>query len=286
MSRTTSGPLRHWRAWVIVGLAASAFGKSAVAQLYTPDPYDRTYRGYAYPSANDINYRNGGGPAPGQARIGAVAPNQMDRLDEELGLSSRYDSAFRRFDRDFDRQYVPNRESDKKYYQDRERREREMIRAMTERDPQRRNSRVREAEDGARRGASDLSLSPRRVGSVASAPSAPTRRSPRTGGPAAASSAPPAPVRRSRPATSAPTSGAESPRDLTTPAPSRTQRRDAGDSSVTPPAPTRRSGRAPSAAGNAREPLPTDVLRRARETGSGGAPPTRRDPAAGSSSRP
>ena len=225
-------------------LAATA--TSARAQLYTTDPYDpsgRDFRQYVYPGGGQ-----GFGSVVADRSRNYVAPNQFDRYTDDLdlplgGKGSRYDSAFRRYDTDFQRSYIPNRKADASYYEARDKRESAMIEAMQEPDPTKRDQLVREATAKSRRATSDVSLSMRRVATVGSIPPSPRRRA------AARTSAavPPAPGRSA------------------TASPSRLE---------IPPAPrgTRGSPAAtPSAAGRAALPtaprssdLPSDVLRRSR----------------------
>lgn len=253
----------------LVGIPSISMG-----QLYTTDPYDpagRPFRGYVYPRGGD---EFAAGYAP-RAR-GYVAPNQLDRYTDDLDMplgsrGSRYDSAFRRFDEDFGRVYQPT-DKDKKYVEERERRERNLIGAMTERDPKKRASLLREAEQESKKASSDPLLSIRRGASGTGVANAPTRRAP-----------------RSKPSTTKPSVGGAAPTRIP-PASSTTRPRPAaGGSSPSPdtapnriqPKPAAGTGAAPSSGRTSSalrsidrsSALPTDVLRRSREREAASRPP-------------
>ncbi len=102
---------------------------AAEAQYYGTDPYDpygRGYRSAIYPGAGAGIY------IPGvSGSLGSTA-NQFERLGDDIGglRGDRYDSAFRQYDRNFDREYRPNEKADAKYYADRQRREESQIKSM------------------------------------------------------------------------------------------------------------------------------------------------------------
>ncbi|MDB5353371.1 MAG: hypothetical protein JWN86_4618 [Planctomycetota bacterium] len=174
----------------LVGLASAFATKSANAQLYSTDPYDpygRPFRSFVYPGASDGPY----GPGAGPVRR-ATAPNQFDRLGDDLVFSGgsrggRYDGAYRRFDEEFGRNYVPNEQADAQYIKDREKREQDMIRAMRERDPKRRADILKDVNAESKRVESDLGVSVRRGAATGPISRAPSRRAV----PAAGAAAPP-----------------------------------------------------------------------------------------------
>ena len=230
---------------VATGLIA-AMASSVRAQLYSTDPYDpsgRDFRQYVYPGGGQ-----GFSTVVAERARNYVAPNQFDRSTDDLdlplgGRGYRYDSAYRQYDSEFQRSYIPNRKADAPYYEARDKRDRTMIEAMQETDPKKRDQMVREATANSRRATSDISLSTRRVANGREIPAAPRRRT------TARSSVgvPPAPGRRT---TASPS------RSVIPPAP-----RGASSSSVAPrPAPGRAS--LPAAPGTSD--LPTDILNRSR----------------------
>jgi len=222
-------------------------------QLYTPDPYDpsgRAFRGYVYPGGGD-----GFNPAFTQRARNNVAPNQFDLLSDGLDMpggrfGGRYDNAFRRFDADFDRVYIPNRRADEKYVEDRDQRERDQISASRERDPRKRAQLMREVEQESRKGTPEGALSVRRGSGGAPVATAPSRRASTR---AANVSAPsrrraPSAAGESAPSRARTNPSAAAPRSSAAPAPSRTR---------TP---------------GASNPLPSEVLRRAQEREAAGRP--------------
>jgi hypothetical protein len=255
-----------WRAF---GLIAACLGVSsaASAQLYTADPYDpegRGFRQYAYPGAGE------GYPGSYAARQrGLVRPNQFERADDDLGfpsttLRNRSSDLYHSFDREYGREYVPNEKADKRYMADRERREREMLRASLERDPKKREQMIREVEQNSRKASGDLSLSVRRSTTPGQAiPPAPVR-SPRSGAAGRASSSagvaiPPPPARR----------GASTTESTTTRAPAAPARRTPSAAAPASDRPNVPAAPLPSASSRYRDeedpdPLPSDVLERAR----------------------
>jgi len=237
--------LRSMRALAAALFAMAVAASSARAQLQTPDPYDpygRAYRSFAYPGASDGPYGPGAGPPN---RSGLATANQFDLRGTDLGFSGglrtgRYDNAYRRFDREFGREYVPNQKADEEYYKDREKRESESIRAMIDRNPARRGALDRDAgAEAARQPNTESNLSVRR-----GIPAAPARRPSRSGVAAATSTAAP---RRA----AAPTDSSR------TPAPAR---RGSVDSSIPPAPPSGRRGLE-----RADDVRPSDVLQRSRD---------------------
>ena len=251
---------------ILVLMGMVAMPTVSRGQLYTTDPYDpsgRAYRSYVYPRGGD---EFAAGFAP-RGR-GYVAPNQLDRYTDSLdsglgGRGARYDSSFRRFDTDFGRVYTQS-DQDKKYVESRERRERDMIRAMTERDPKKRAQLVREAEDESKKGTGDTSLSVRRGASGPTVATAPTRRAPRPSGaangrPAAGSVAP-----TRRPETPSTTGRSpSSTRSGTNVAPTRP--RPASPASGGSAAPTSSRSRPTERMIDRVNPRPSDVIRRSQE---------------------
>lgn len=250
---------------ILALVALAGIGTGARAQLYTTDPYDpygRYVRNYVYPGGGD------GFAANVAARSrNYVAPNQFDRYSDDLdspfggGRGTRYDDAYRRYDEVFERDYVPNRNVDEKYRNDRDRREGEMIQAMREPDAKKRDKLIREIEQRAKRSASELSLSVRRGNGDAVAPNASGRRPAQAPVGITRASDPGDPTipmnpgRRARPGATRGTNSA---------APARS-------TSSAPAAPSATSGRSPSTAGgrgredSSSAPSPSDVLNRSRE---------------------
>jgi len=249
MSRSSRSRKLLLGAWC---LGLTFLSGSARAQLYTADPYDpygKAYRAYTYPSS---------GFEPGTAgpvRNRAPAPNQFDRLGDDLGLGGeqygRYDRAYRRFDREFGRQYTPNEKADASFNAERERGEADLIRSMRERSPARydlpdRTPRGGSPDEPARDASTNRRASPAprapglrdsRPSDAPPAPRLPDRLRP-TGGNQARSSSiaprPPAPTGAARP-TSAPRPGSGS----TVPSPSdvldRSQKMERGRAPLTSP---------------------------------------------------
>lgn len=258
-------------------LAAAAFvqcaSSSSHAQLYTADPYDppgRGFRQYAYPGADE------GYPGSYAARARIVRPNQFERADDDLGISTgrvgrpgRYSDTDRLYGRD----PAPSDKADRKYFTERDRREQAMLDATRESDPKKRDRMVREAEKQGRRAASDVSLSVRRSAPAGGAaiPPAPLRASANAanrGARPSASSIPPAPTRR------VPTA-AGSTGETRTAAPRRSGGASASaNRSIIPPPPSTSRSRERDDV----NPLPSDVLERARERDRSRAVSTRRLP--------
>ncbi len=179
--RGTNGFRPRFLTTTIVALVTSAgLGSTVTAQLFSPDPYDpygRAYRAYAYPGAG-YNPSLPNATRFSQGATGANNANQFQGFLNDPGLgtfgrSSRYDGAFRKFDSAFDRNTSPGDKADAKYFEERERREQAMIRAMVERDPKKRDELVRKADAEAKKSGGILGPSVRRGGSAASVPSAP-----------------------------------------------------------------------------------------------------------------
>lgn len=260
--------LKHWRtAGVFAGILFSIETSAAYGQLYSTDPYDpsgRPFRAYAYPGAGEVY----GGMSGTPRTRGTAGANRFDSMDDDLGFNrfGRYDSAYRRLDREYGREYIPNESADRKYFADREKRERDMIEARREPDPRKRQQKIKELEEEAKRAASDVRLSVRRGAAVAGAnvPPAPTRRPSRaaatpgataprgaTPGRATDSSIPAAPARR----------GSSS----ATPNPSAPARARSGSSDPSiPPAPRPNATGRQRDVGSEKEPRPSDVLDRAK----------------------
>ena len=248
---------------------------SASAQLYTADPYDpagRGFRQYAYPGAEE------GYPGSYAARARIARQTQFDRADDDLGFSTtgrggrrgRYDDNERLNDQD----PRPTDKADRQYYAARDRRERAMVDATREPDPKKRDRMVREAEQEGRRAASDLSLSVRRSATNrATIPPAPSRATSANAANRAAgtsgSAIPPVPGRR---ASSAASSAA--PSGIAVPRRSNATAAAAGTRSAIPPPPSASRDRERDPI----DPLPSDVLERAREREQTRAISTRRRP--------
>lgn len=258
----------------LVVVAALLHGASSRAhgQLYTADPYDpygRGFRQYAYPGAGE------GYPGSYAARARTVRPNQFERADEDLGFPSAGRGSRRgRFD-DLDspsgREPGPGDKADRQYFAERDRRAKTMRDATRETDPKKRDRMVREAELEGRRAASDPSLSVRRVAPGRSTiPPAPLRASAANAASRAArtpsSAIPPAPGRRAPSTTGASAgSGVPAPRRSNGSAASGTR------SNLPPPPPSSRSRDRDEV-----DPLPSDVLDRARDRERSRAVSTRR----------
>lgn len=231
------------------------FTTQARAQLFSADPYDpygRAYRSFAYPGAGDnpslpnaTRYPQGpsGGSRANRFQDFANDPS-FGGLGGFDGRSSRYDAAFRRYDRDFGRVSSPAQQADAKYIADRDRREQAMIKAMRERDPKRRDQLVRQVEEKASSTGSELGPSLRRGASPSSTPSAPPLRSRAS----------------TRPSGTAPAGTAAPARAGAAPTAAEAAARGDGTRAATPPPPPLPSTRRARAA----EPRPSEVLERSR----------------------
>ena len=165
--------------------AAFWMHSAAMAQLFSPDPYDpygRAYRSYAYPNAGDNPSlpnatRFPQGPGGGGSRANQLEGFMNDPSMNGLGgRSSRFDGSSRRFSRNIVEEPSNAQKADAKYFEEREKREQAMIRAMLERDPKKRDQMVRDAQKDAAKSGTALGASVRRGASPANVPAAPALR--------------------------------------------------------------------------------------------------------------
>ena len=187
-------PIATRRMTLSLGLLLPTFltpgSNRAFGQLYLADPYSpysRPYLAYAYPGAgynpslpNATRYPQGPAAAP--------SPNQFNRFADDLGFggdlgfgrdfgmdgsSGRY-RAYGRTGGSPTADASINERADAKFIADRERREQDLLRAMVERDPRKRDQMIREINSDTNKTRSDLGPSVRRgasTGSVASSTS-------------------------------------------------------------------------------------------------------------------
>lgn len=224
----------------------------AKSQLFSPDPYDpygRAYRSFAYPNAGDNpSLPNATRYAQGPAATASRA-NQFEGFMNDPtmtgfgGRSSRYDSAFRRIDRDLGRQPTDAEATDAKYFQAREKREQALLRAMLERDPKKREELVRTAEKEAADSGGLLGPSSRRRSGTSTIPPSPRLKPKKPVSGASSARIRPAPRGAKPPAS---TSG--------TPA--------SGSTSTPPPPPAVRPARKPATSPRPR--TPSEILERNR----------------------
>ncbi len=132
---------------------------------HTPDPYNivgeynNQYEPYMY-----ATYPSASGTLPNQARLDGrsgirnansfQSAMDFDSDDDDYfgrgpgsrmaGPGTPYYRAYRRFDPEFDRNYRPNKEADKSYYSDQERRNTKYFEAVREKDPRKRAQLLRE----------------------------------------------------------------------------------------------------------------------------------------------
>lgn len=177
---------RNRRATKATLLAFASMGWAAWthAQDHTADPYkpyNQQYEQFVYPT-----YPSGIGLTPNQGVLegqgGLRRANQFQRfldLEEDRGdeLSPMrrrtgpgipYYSAYRQYDREYDRIYQANRKSDEAFYQEKRARHDKYLAYLKERDPRRRAELYREYTSEARRATRELEA--RRQGSTRRAP--------------------------------------------------------------------------------------------------------------------
>jgi hypothetical protein len=224
-------------------LAAVTTGGRARAQLTDPDPYhpwNWATQPFAIPMPASAN------PAiPNQGRVGMIGAGGgayvesidgagLDLFGRGVGRleTSDYDSAI-----GLDRSYRPNATVDRGYYEGRQALDKKYFDAINEKDPKRRAVLLKQWEDASRRAALSISTTRRRR-STTNAPSGTAAAVPPVAAPRA--TAPSAVARPRAAATTLPTPGTPTPR--------------ANPSLRVPDA---RSSSA----------LPSEVLRRSRETG-------------------
>jgi hypothetical protein len=160
-------------AWVVLA------GAKSLAQGLTPDPYNIVGEGNAqYAPFMYAVQPTAGSMFPNQDRLlqdhaGYRYANRFQSFMEGLngpglegdlgpggraGLGTPYYRANRRYDRDFDRLYRPNRDADATYYSSQEARNTKYFEAMQEKDPQKRARLLREYNLENLRAARNLSL--------------------------------------------------------------------------------------------------------------------------------
>lgn len=231
----------------LLGVASLCGTCRAFGQEHTGDPYkpyNQEYESYAYPQYPIVP-----GVVPNQnvleGRSGTRSANQfqnyvggLDTVGAEdvygprrSGPGVPYYSAYRRYDRDYNRFYQPNQQSDQNFYQDQQARHDKYLAYLRERDPKRRVQLYREYSQTTLRASRDLNAT----------------RSNFTRASAAAKNAESAPTARSWPA--APGLGSTGARSATGAA-------------------TRSGLASPSSPGRSRVPTPSEILRRSRETDS------------------
>lgn len=154
----------------LLGLAAIGSAPRAMAQDHTPDPYkpyNAAYDSFVYPT-----YPNSYGLVPNQGilqgRAGYSGANRFqDFIDggdygdapfspRRTGPGVPYYSAYRRYDRDYDRVYQPNKDVDETYYKDQQARHDKYLEYLREKDPRRRAELLREYTQQSQRVARDL----------------------------------------------------------------------------------------------------------------------------------
>ncbi len=226
----------------LIGEAAPARGQHT-ADPY--NPYNQEYDSYVY-----SQFPTSPGLLPNQVildgRSSIRGANQfqsfMNRTDtfgaedvygpRRTGPGVPYYSAYRRYDRDYDRYYQPNTSSNRAYFRDQQARQQKYLDYLKERDPKRRVQLYREYSQANLRASRDLSSRRATVGHPGSSESAGDELGE-------------APVQRPR--STAPGSASLL---------GRRPRRPASGSGATPSSTTR-----------ARIPNPSEVLRRSREAG-------------------
>jgi len=157
----------------LVGLAALGGGRAQAQHTADPyNPYNQEYESYIF-----SQYPTVPGAVPNQSilegRSGTRSANQfqgfvngMDTLGAEdvygprrTGPGVAYYSAYRRYDRDYDRYYEANRSSNQTYYEDQKARNEKYLAFLKERDPRRRAQLFREYTQSSRRATRDLNAS-------------------------------------------------------------------------------------------------------------------------------
>jgi hypothetical protein len=145
----------------LCGLVA-AFGPGP-ASGQTPDPYrpyNSAYDAFVYPT-----YPNGTGFFPNQGMVqgntGLSQANQFEDFMNDVGAGSRFEddrspgprrtgpgvpyyAAYRRYDRDYDRVYQPNKKSDPDYYDEQRARHEKYLDYLKEKNPAKRAQLYRE----------------------------------------------------------------------------------------------------------------------------------------------
>lgn len=183
MSKTT----RHAAKAALLAVTSIGWAGWAQAQDHTADPYkpyNQQYEQFVYPT-----YPTGLGLTPNQGVLegqgGVRSANQFQRFldiedegSDELtprrrrtGPGIPYYSAYRQYDREYDRIYQANKKSDEAFYEQKRARHDKYLAYLKERDPRRRAELYREYTAEARRATRDLES--RRQGQ--------TRRAPATG---------------------------------------------------------------------------------------------------------
>lgn len=169
---------RHLASAALLFLANLGWAGQSLAQDHTADPYkpyNQQYEQFVYPT-----YPGGYGLSPNQGvlegRSGYSGANQFQRfLDAEgeagfdvsggrrrSGPGVPYYSAYRQYDREYDRVYQPNKASDQSYYEDKQARHEKYLAYLKERDPKKRAELYREYTSNARKVTRDLA-GPRRT---------------------------------------------------------------------------------------------------------------------------
>ncbi|WP_406696091.1 hypothetical protein V5E97_34370 [Singulisphaera sp. Ch08] len=214
---------KNFRRVVNVGLfflTPMGWAGQATAQGHTADPYkpyNQQYEQFVYPS-----FPSGYGLTPNQNLLqpgGYGAANQFQRFMEseigpadEFGTGRRrtgpgvpYYSAYRQYDKEYNRVYQPNQASDKDFYHDQRSRHEKYIAYLKERDPRKRAELYRAYTKDSSKVSRDLAnprgQAPREPGAEAASPGGARRQSSAATPGAASSRSPLFSGSRSNPAT-------------------------------------------------------------------------------------
>lgn len=183
MNNRTFRALLLGGATILGGLGASAYGQSLTVDPYRP--YYSSFRAtanpiYPPPPSFPNQSRFARGPLTGPAGAnqfsggGLGGPVVVDEPNDGFGgmPGSRYDSAFRYYDSMFGRDYVPNRDIDGRFFENKQKRDELYLEALSTKDRRKRAALLRQVDELRLRSAREVDANSRNRAGASSGRSA------------------------------------------------------------------------------------------------------------------